>query len=426
MAHELGHACGLLHAPCGTLEYVDPDYPSYSTIGNPVKKPDASIGEFGVRLDCGLWPPIAIFSPSTKDFMSYCEKGHNWISLYHYRKLLDSDRLPPERFNRWPHLPEEFNRPPYQEDPWVVNLEPVISIIGIVHSESELEVASVVRLQTRTQLAGGKDTGFVAELIGAQGQVLSDAAVFIFQPPVRSGCGCGCPGCKEKIEYPVLFQAYIPNVERGMALRIRRGGEAAWSCLAPASATCISEWSARLITDDPEGCVHSQVALEWCAESSGEQPIEAWMQWSGDCGKNWHAFATGLKEQKAMLDASILPSGLVHLRLMVDDGFDTAESPPIMIEIPHREPTVTIFTPREGQTLFAGLPMRLWAVSTADDGSTPTNENVEWLLEEKNIGAGLDVFTTAPPPGQYCATIIVSVNGHRTKRSVKFKTIYAT
>ena len=43
MAHELGHACGFAHAPCGTPG--DPNYPAYEPY-DPAGTPQASIGEY--------------------------------------------------------------------------------------------------------------------------------------------------------------------------------------------------------------------------------------------------------------------------------------------------------------------------------------------------------------------------------------------
>jgi hypothetical protein len=73
--HEIGHAHGLRHAPCGVgldPESLDPDYPyADGTIG--VWAYDPLLGEL-------LDPTVYT------DMMSYCEV--NWTSDYHYRKLL--------------------------------------------------------------------------------------------------------------------------------------------------------------------------------------------------------------------------------------------------------------------------------------------------------------------------------------------------
>ena len=73
MAHEVGHAHGRPHAPCGGAAGPDPGFP-YT---------DGSIGTWA-------FAPTSqkLIDPgTTKDFMSYCHP--QWISDYNYNKLLE-------------------------------------------------------------------------------------------------------------------------------------------------------------------------------------------------------------------------------------------------------------------------------------------------------------------------------------------------
>jgi hypothetical protein len=77
MAHEACHVAGLMHAPCGDPDNVDPNYPAYEPYDNSPNTPTASIGEFGLDINNGT-----IHLPQgNKDHMSYCTP--EWISLYH-------------------------------------------------------------------------------------------------------------------------------------------------------------------------------------------------------------------------------------------------------------------------------------------------------------------------------------------------------
>jgi hypothetical protein len=72
MAHEIGHAHGRAHAPCGGVQGADRNFP-YA---------QAAIGTLGYSV------LTKKFIPSThKDMMSYCEP--TWISDYNYGKLFD-------------------------------------------------------------------------------------------------------------------------------------------------------------------------------------------------------------------------------------------------------------------------------------------------------------------------------------------------
>ena len=69
-AHELGHAHGLSHAPCGDAAEPDKKYPY----------PNANIGVQGYNV---FIPKL--FPSSTPDIMSYCDPA--WISDFHWNKL---------------------------------------------------------------------------------------------------------------------------------------------------------------------------------------------------------------------------------------------------------------------------------------------------------------------------------------------------
>jgi hypothetical protein len=83
MAHELGYACGLPHAPCGTPG--DPNYPADEPY-DPAATPKASTGEYGLDISTGN-----IMSPATfKDMMACC--GPRWISPYNYGRSIERHR----------------------------------------------------------------------------------------------------------------------------------------------------------------------------------------------------------------------------------------------------------------------------------------------------------------------------------------------
>jgi hypothetical protein len=73
MAHEVGHAHGRQHAPCGGATGTDPNYPY----------PQAGIGSWGFNLST----QTLIAPTQAKDMMSYCNPS--WISDYNYNLIFN-------------------------------------------------------------------------------------------------------------------------------------------------------------------------------------------------------------------------------------------------------------------------------------------------------------------------------------------------
>jgi hypothetical protein len=74
MAHELGHAHGRRHSPCGDAAGPDPNYPNDT----------GDIDGYGYNLVSGEFA-TPTDKDLIKDLMSYCEK--QWISPYTYNAL---------------------------------------------------------------------------------------------------------------------------------------------------------------------------------------------------------------------------------------------------------------------------------------------------------------------------------------------------
>lgn len=426
MAHELGHACGLPHAPCGTTG--DPNYPAYEPY-DPAGTPQASIGEYGLDISTG-----AVMSPATsKDLMSYC--GPRWISLYNYGRLTNNAGLDPISvcvdYPWWrdivaydPQLiPEKWLPDPPPDPFWrriIVEPEPLLSIIGIVHAEDEIEVTSVMRLRAMRQVANGIATDLIAELLGAEGRALASGTVFRLRAHA-GGCGCGCKDDDSaEGRYPYAFQAMVSDVSPGAAIRIRRGDQDVWSRRAPAAEPKISGFAATLKRVDRKG---ERLVVRWKVVTAGDHAPEAWLQWSADRGKTWYALASGLREVEATIDNPGLPSGRVLLRLLASDGFHTAESKPVTMTVPHRPPAVSIMSPRDGQTLVAGRPMRLWATASRGDGEAVEPKRARWLIDGKEAAEGLDVFVGAPRAGEHRLTLQVATEEGKAEQTVRFRVV---
>jgi len=412
LLHEIGHGYGFQHTPCGNAGATDTNYPTYEPYAS------ASIGEFGLDIRNG-----AIYDPNTaRDYMSYCNP--RWMSLYQHERLLQHPRLVP----RWLHERSIFDDYAHQhpwdiehlwwpDPPWLpdealgVRMNPVISIIGRVNENGVVDVQSVARVSVASEPAGWQ-TGWVAQLADENGNTLARAPLVRVQH--LGGCGCGCGGKDEHSDEPPFnFKVHIPNVANGAALRITGPGDRAWSRSAPSTPPRIARANASLTTNQ-------QLSLSWTVEAEGD--VSVWAQWTNDQGAHWHGLAVGLAGGEAVLPLTGLPAGTVGIRLLAHDGFFTAESKPLHVELPERAPDVAILNPSAGQTLRSGWPIQV-AVNATDSAGFPLSaDRLVWVLDGKVLGRGREVWLDAPRAGRHELTLEVDWQQGKVRASVVFNT----
>jgi hypothetical protein len=430
MAHELGHAAGLGHGPCGTPG--DPSYPAYEPY-DPANTPTASLGEYGLDINDGT-----IHLPSEKDFMSYC--GPAWISLYHFNRLYNNEALDPE----WvglpskPHIPELY-------DPWLwpweyipdpppwelpahfvaVTVQPVISLIGVVDLAGEVSVSSVMRVRAVPKLQG-TPTNMIAELVGANGEVVARAPILQTE---AHGTGCGCAdthghGGHGRSGAPATgyaFHAMLPDTEPGSALRIVR--------VDPDADQRRSEVWTRKTTGEPPRVRRVAVRVEkreasirWEAKADRSVEPEYSIQFSKDRGTSWNGLVVGLREREYRVPLIDLPSGAVVFRVLAHDGFHTAQADSRAVKLPPRPPVMAIVHPYDGRTYRVGTRLRLFATVSTHVGARNPKLRIEWQLDGKRVGEGAECWIDAPKAGRHKCRAIARDDGGTSEAIVSFVT----
>ena len=92
-------------------------------------------------------------------------------------------------------------------------------------------------------------------------------------------------------------------------------------------------------------------------------------------------------------------------------------------EVSVDNPEVAILHPRDGQTLYAGRTLHLWAVATDSAGKPLPPSSNRWQLDDREIGNGNEVWWGTPAEGEHKATFTVRWQKGEIVRSVRFKTI---
>jgi hypothetical protein len=407
MAHELGHMLGLAHAPCGNVP-LDPNYPTYEPYDTSPPT-NASIGEYGLNINDGT-----ILTPQNfKDYMSYC--GSRWISLYSYNQLIWNSLLNPEIIDHDSFLGDDdwilVDDDPFPDPP----PDPLISIIGVIHSDRELEVRSIMRVTAVQRIRNGQSTKFVAHLLNAQGQPIVTGKLYRLVSRGLAGA-CNCP-----VDYdqsPYLFQAFLPDVEPGDALRILRTGdvepEEVWYRHAPSHPPRINEFRVRVLDA-------RKLHAEWSVERANQQTLDFSLQWSKDQGASWNGLTVGLHRNSITLDLIGVPHGEVLFKLLAHDGFFTSSFISEVIRIPFSPPIATIMYPQDRTVVIAGHSCRLWAVITDCSGQAIDRMSCRWLIDGKEVAQGWDTWIVAPPEGEHRCTLIAE-GETQVEQSTTFRT----
>ena len=375
--HEIGHGYGFQHTPSGAVGTPDPDYPVYEP------HPSASIGEYGIDIQSGQ-----VYSPATStDYMSYGPM--RWMSLYQHNRLIGHTRLAPtwiREKNPFVDVPIEYDPldlwwpdPPWTREDLVIHeLRPVISVRGFVDERGVVRVDSVARVTASTTMHG-PETSWSVQLLSASGEIASRGRLTRVE---SHGGGCGCSSGSHDgnpNRLPFAFHAMIPDAEPGAALQITDPrGSGAWERAAPERPARFSRTRAAV-----EG---ESLRLAWSL-ARGADVDDVWAQWSQDGGETWHGLAVGLSEG-AELGLTGLPAGAVLVRLLGHDGFSTATSEPMEIEVPERSPEVAILYPADAATVLAGTAIETLGNAVDQAGNPIEGERLEWLLDGGPIGVG--------------------------------------
>lgn len=422
MAHELGHVFNFPHAPAClpkddlSFDTNYPAYEPYDTVNNKM----ASIGEYGLDPTTNT-----VYSPATtSDFMSYC--GSKWISLYHYKLLLEnplldpvilpgnSNELPPrftEKFRVPGHIPDPT--PPWEArrlfENIAVNPEPLIMITGFIKYD-QIEIVSVIRLKTRPALTGKKLEGTVAELLDGNNKIIHRGVV---QWMTGQPCGCGCSGHGQgNIDPYGIIQAILPNTEAGSTLRVTRNKEELWVRHASDTPPSINNLAA--------GVRGEELNVSWHTIAGLEDSLERFVRYSSDDGKNWEMLGIGLKEDKTSAAIANMTPGRILIEVSVSDGFYTSTAS-TTADIPERPSTVAILWPAEDCTVRTDTALRCWGMATGSNGQPLPDSAMHWELDGQSIGKGKEIWEPLPEwEGEHCLKLSATEGDREYYTSVRF------
>ena len=396
-AHEIGHQLGLPHARCGNTGAGNPAYPVYEPYDLPVDPPGttnwtmASIGEYGLDINNG-----DIANPNNaEDFMSYC--GPRWISIFTHTFLVNVAGLAPQAIPTGSSAGStrviSDEEPRFEADE--MSIKPLIHVLGTIDLDGNVEVSSVARIETRYLRGSGRQTGYIAQLLEADGRIIAQDNVYGYPfdgGKSRQTRDCTCGECEEP--QPLQFKAMLNDVSAGACVRIVKRGKVVWERRAPANSPVLRNVTAEVDMED-------NLKLNWQLDVEAKDQAEVWARWSNDDGRTWHALTAGQKGTSVIIAREQLPSGNVRIQILAHDGFHTVSAETETMELPPKPPALAILYPGPSARVYAEKQIHLVGNASSFHGSSLSGEQLTWYIDDNLVANGFDTWVDNPGPGRH-------------------------
>lgn len=429
--HEVGHVAGVpAHAPCGAVGTANDEYPLYqpydtgtvtmNTAANFVWQ-DASIGEYGLDINTG-----AILPPSTsEDFMSYCgvvpatANNAAWISIYTHKLMVANASLNPT-IDLAEIIPAGSSSGGaggggYVDQSLAHAPRPFIALMGYVAEDDAITVTNVARMTTRPLQMAAKVTGYRAELLGKNDQVVVAAPLFDISKYSHGPSDCTCHDSADSssdVEPPFQFVAVLEDVETGGCLQIAKGDEVLWQKRCPKRKPVIDKVTATV--------TKNRFKVSWTYKVAAEREPEVWLRWSSDKGETWNGLAISVTKNNIELPLDDLPSGSINIQVVSHDGFHSVTKESAQLKIPDRPAGVSILFPNDQSTIPLSVPLHLWGAIVSRSAHEHGPDDFVWHLNGKEVGRGRDIWVDNPGVGEHEAKLSINDPAGMSEVSTSF------
>jgi len=357
MAHELGHALGRYHAPCGVYDLLDPSYPDSQ----------GRIVEFGLDpASMQLYDPYL-----TMDFMSHCSKV--WTSPYTYQGLYNA--IGPRRTAA-------------AADAASTDLQNYLFLRMALDRETgggQLGEA-YVDLRPRGTDDGAGSGPYAIELQDAAGTPLFARH---FEPTTLEFSGTAQPASLwlELLPYPAETQRVLLRYQ-GQELDRR-------------------ERSARLPVvrvEYPNGGeqLSGPFEVRWSGSDADGNALLYTLQYSIDGGQSWTAAAIDLTEKRYTMDAADLAgSTAAKVRVLASDGLNTtADESDGVFSVPKKPPEAYIIAPTDGQAFDPSDIIVLRGTAFDREDGPLSGDALTWTSDQHGpLGTGEEAIAPPFDPG---------------------------
>jgi hypothetical protein len=355
LAHEIGHALGRRHAPCGKgVRNVDDNYPDYWGYR------DGSIGEYGIRADT-----LDVFDPEhVCDVMGYRYPG--WVSPYTYQKVgakIAAIMAADETSVEIRRQPGEY---------LILNLD--------VRGDDTLRLLPSYRVTgPPPPMDAAEGSRFIVELLDADGDVLESAPA---EP--------ADPFHSQDEEHPGLTTDLHWHAS-ATAVSVRRDGRLLGTLdLEPVASSVRLREQPRTSQSHP-----ALMHIDWEADPvAADQPTPRFLiRYSCDDGASWRALAADLTSTTYDVDTRLLPGGdRCRFEVIASGGGQSASARSEPFGVPRKPRRAFLLAPRDGTTVAAGRPLLLRGGAFSPDAGTVAFDEVMWTSSRDGfLGTGYEL-----------------------------------
>ena len=377
IAHELGHVIGRPHASkgCGGNDdgQVGEDWPDAT----------GTIQGFGVDRRGSGKGVFALFPPSAIDLMSYCAyKSIPWTSTINWNRELSD-------------LSASASTVVARAAPRLLGVAREhatgrsLRVVGIAD-------ASGVRLRTvepgvSTPMPASGDSGLRLVVRNHAGAVISEtamAAASAHVDPDEHGVGAE-PFALLAGEAPATGASRLQVVHGGVVVaeRSRSAHPPRVRLLAPGR-------DARVGGRRP-------VRIRWRATDLDGDQLTVRVEYSPGGQRAWRPIFLGPDRGRAVVPGRYLSAARNgRVRVLVNDGFDTATAVSRLFTARGGPPTVSIASPLRGARIAADASLYLAGVAFRDSGEALRGKHLRWFAGRRRLGTGPAVSVWGIRPGR--------------------------
>jgi hypothetical protein len=355
--HELGHAWGRYHAEfCGAQGGQPYPYPDGRI--SPTLTGSSAMYGFDVFTR-------AIYEPSWKDIMTYCE--YEWVSDFTYERLLG-------------FFKSGAGAGAVARDVSVMDRLLVVGTIDPTNNSVELQPLFVVHNAGELKARIPGDYAIVLR---------NDAGTELQRYPFTPDVGEGGADDSER-EVQILFiNELVPYADGTTRVDIEGPSGLLKSVTAGLSDPTVQILSAE---GGSAAAIGEMVTLSWEANDSDGDPLSFNVQYSPDNGQTWETIEQNLTGNSVDIDVrNLTRSNQALFRVVATDGIHTSTSTPSeQFQVPNHPPTARIVAPARppsGPAIhFADTPLSLCVQVSDPDGDPVT---VTWSSSvDGSLGSG--------------------------------------